>query len=196
MPRAGVSAQRSAVERLCKEFGGIVVVDEAYVDFADDNCMDLPGRFENVIVMRTFSKSFSLAGLRVGAAVAQPAVIAEFLKTKDSYNMSAPSQAAGLAAMQDYAYMEANAAKVRATRARLIEELRAMGFTVPPSQANFVLAQWQGTPSAKQIFERLKKRRIYVRYFNARRLDDALRITVGTDEETDALLDALREILA
>jgi len=192
----GVSGPRTDIERLCKSFDGMVVIDEAYVDFGDDNCMDFPKRFDNAIVMRTFSKSFSMAGMRVGLAVAQPDIIAEFLKTKDSYNLNAYSQAAALAAIRDYPHMEANAARIRGTRRRLRSALETIGFTVPPSQANFVLAYWNGTPSAKDIFLALKHRGIFVRYFEARRLDNALRITVGTDEETDALLDALREIIA
>ncbi len=192
---SGVSAPREAVERLCRVFQGIVVIDEAYVDFGDDHCMDFPQRFDNAIVMRTFSKSFSLAGMRIGTAAAQPEIIREFLKTKDSYNMDACSQAAGLAAMQDYAHMRASAEKVRATRARLRRALLDLGFRVPESQANFLLAQWRGTPSACTIFERLRDQRILVRYFDARRLDDALRITVGTDAECDALIRAIRGII-
>jgi len=192
---SGVSVPRASVERLCASFDGIVVIDEAYVDFADDHCMDFAQRFENAIVMRTFSKSFSLAGMRVGVAVARPEIVAEFLKTKDSYNMSGFSQAAALAAIEDYAYMEATAAKVRATRARLRDALRTMGFRAPESQSNFLLAQWNGQPTARAIFETLRERKILVRYFDARRLENALRITVGTDEECEALLGALREIL-
>ena len=192
----GVAAPREAVERLCREFDGIVVIDEAYVDFADDDCMDFPKRFDNVIVMRTFSKSFSLAGMRIGVGVADPALINEFLKTKDSYNMNAVAQAVGLAAIADWELMRENAAKVRSTRARLIEALRELGFEVPESQANFVLARWDGTPSARELFLALRERAILVRYFAARRLDDALRITVGKDDEVRALLAALREILS
>lgn len=192
---SGVCVRREAVERFCTEFEGLVVIDEAYVDFADDNCMDFPKKFENAIVMRTFSKGFNLAGLRIGVAVAQPAIIAELFKTKDSYNLNAYSQAAALAAIQDYPAMEANVAKIRATRARLVQELVSLGFDLPPSQANFVLARWKGNPPAKAIFEALKGRGILVRYFDVPRLKDALRITVGTDEETDALLRALREII-
>jgi len=192
----GVSAPRAEVERLCETFNGIVVIDEAYVDFADDHCLDFPKRFENAIVMRTFSKAFSLAGVRLGIAMARPDVIAEFLKTKDSYNLNAFTQAAGLAAIQDYDAMRANAAKIRATRARLIHELEALGFRVPASQSNFVFAQWDGAPPAGVIFAALRDRGILVRYFKERRLDNGLRITVGTDKETDALLSALREILA
>ncbi len=192
----GVCPPREAVERLCTTFDGIVVIDEAYVDFSDDNCMDFAQRFENVIVMRTFSKSFSLAGMRIGTGVAQPQIIDEFLKVKDSYNLNAFSQAAGLAAMQDYGHMLANVAKIRATRDRLTTALRGLGFRVPASQSNFVLAQWNGRPAADEIFKALRARAIIVRYFPARRLENALRITVGTDEETDALLAALREIIA
>ncbi|MFP6581542.1 MAG: histidinol-phosphate transaminase [Candidatus Hydrogenedentota bacterium] len=192
----GVSVSREEMERLCQEFKGIVYIDEAYADFADDSCMDFPSRFDNVIVGRTFSKSFALCGCRVGLAVANPAIINEFCKTKDSYNMNAVSQAAGLAAIQDYAYMEAQAEKIKATRARLTQELRNLGFTMPDSQANFLLAQWSGTPDAKIIFENLREKGILVRYFgNLPGMGDKLRISVGTDEETDALLEALAKMM-
>lgn len=192
----GVSIPREAVERLAQSFDGLLLIDEAYVDFADDSCIDLPLRYDNVLVMRTFSKSFSLAGMRIGTCVAAPALIEEFLKTKDSYNMNAVAQAVGIAAMEDYDYMRASAAKVCATRARLTAALCALGFRVPDSQTNFLLAHWDGSPSAKAIYETLKARNILVRYFSYRRLENALRITVGTDEECNALLDALRDILS
>ncbi len=191
----GVAAPRADVERLCESFPGIVVIDEAYADFADDNCLDFPARFPNAIVMRTFSKSFSLAGMRIGVAIARPALIREFLKTKDSYNMDAVSQAAGLASMQDYDWQQENVAKVRATRTRLRAALIERGFDVPVSQSNFLLAHWAGEPAAKGIFEALRERGILVRYFNARRLTNALRITVGTDAECDALLTGLDAII-
>ncbi len=192
---SGVSVPREVVEQVCRAFDGIVVIDEAYVDFGDDHCLDFPARFENAVVMRTFSKSFSLAGMRIGAAVARPELINEFMKVKDSYNMSAFSQAAALAAINDYGYMLANAARVRDTRARLRAELISMGFDVPESQSNFLLARWNGTPGAGRIFELLHERSIFVRYFPYRKLDNALRITIGTDDECDVLLDALRDIL-
>lgn len=192
---SGVVVPREDIARLCECFPGIVVIDEAYVDFADDNCLDFPARYENAIVMRTFSKSFSLAGMRIGTAVARPELIAEFLKTKDSYNMDAVSQAVGIAAMQDYAWMEDNVARVCATRKRVRTALVKMGFDVPVSQSNFLLAHWAGTPSAKVIFEALRERAILVRYFDSRRLQEAIRITVGTDDECDALLAAIEEII-
>ncbi|HEO72211.1 MAG TPA: histidinol-phosphate transaminase [Candidatus Hydrogenedentes bacterium] len=192
---SGVCAPRVDVERLCREFDGLVIIDEAYVDFADDHCLGFPARFDNAIVMRTFSKSFSLAGARLGLAFARPDIIAEFLKTKDSYNLNAITQAAGLAALEDYAVMETNAAKVRATRTRLTQALREMDFDVPESQANFVLARRTTVPSAADIFKALRERAIIVRYFDAPRLSGALRITIGTDAEIDTLLAALGEIL-
>ena len=192
----GVLYPREQVERLCRAFKGIVFIDEAYVDFADNHCMDLPKRFDNVIVGRTFSKAYSLAGMRVGIGVAQPDIIREFLKTKDSYNMNAASQAAGLAAIEDHAAMRRNAEAIRATRARLASSLNELGFQALESQANFVLAFRAGEPSARSIFEALRARGIFVRYFDARRLDTALRISVGTETETDALLEALQEILS
>lgn len=192
---SGVCCPRSVVERVCREFDGIVVIDEAYVDFSDDHCMDFPRRFENAVVMRTMSKSFSLAGMRIGVAVARPEVIAEFMKLKDSYNLSSFDQSAACAALRDYDYMQANVRKVAATRGRLTTELRKMGFRVPPSQANFVLAQWDGTPSAAEIFRALRERAIIVRYFTSRRLENALRISVGTEDEIDMLINALREIV-
>jgi histidinol-phosphate aminotransferase len=193
---SGVCAPRAAVERLCREFKGVVVLDEAYVDFADDTCMDFPKQHENVIVMRTFSKAYSMAGLRLGVAVADPGIIGEFLKVKDSYNVNGVTQEAGLAAIRDARYLERNLRRIRETRSRLIEELRKMGFDVPASQANFVLARWNGTPTAREIFEQLKDLNIYVRYFGARCLENALRISVGSDSETDALVGAIAEILA
>lgn len=191
----GISITRTDVERFCANFDGIVVIDEAYVDFSEDNCMDFPARFDNVIVMRTFSKSFSMAGVRIGTAVAQPALINEFMKIKDSYNMNAFSQAAGLAAMQNYDYMLEQKEKVCITRKRLRDALMDMDFDVPDSQANFLLARWQGVPTAAEIFAALREHNILVRYFDQPRLDDALRITIGTEEEIDALLAALHSII-
>ncbi|MFA6240289.1 MAG: histidinol-phosphate transaminase [Candidatus Hydrogenedentales bacterium] len=193
---SGVCAPRAEVERFCKSFQGIVVIDEAYVDFAEDDCMDFPKQFENVIVMRTFSKAYSMAGLRLGVAVARPELIAELMKGKDSYNVNGLTQAAGTEAIRDVPYFESALARAKATRTRLIESLDKLGFVVSPSQSNFVLAQWSGTPPAREIFEKLKEDNIFVRYFDARRLENALRISVGTDSEINALLGALEEILA
>lgn len=193
---SGVCPPRSAVERLCREFDGLVVIDEAYADFADDNCVDFPKRFENAIVMRTFSKSYSLAGMRLGLAFARPEIIAEFMKTKDSYNLNAATQSAGVAALQDQPYTASCIQRVRTNRARLSEELGRLGFYVPESKANFVLAHWKrNSPTARDIFDQLCARAVFVRYFDAPRLRDALRISVGSDLDIERLLDALKEIL-
>lgn len=192
----GVAMCREDVERFCAGFNGVVVIDEAYADFAGDHCMDFPLSFDNVIVMRTFSKSFSLAGMRIGIAAARPELIGEFLKIKDSYNLSAASQAAGLAAMEDYDYMRACADKVRRTRDRLRKTLIELGFDVPESQSNFLLAQWTGTPDAAAIFQTLRERGVLVRYFPRPRIEQALRISIGTEEECDRLIAELRDIVS
>lgn len=192
---SGVAPGRNAMERLCGTFRGLVIIDEAYADFAESNCMDFPNRFDNVIVTRTFSKSFSLCGLRLGIGVAQPELIAEFLKTKDSYNLNAATQAAGLAAIADYDWMLQNVEKVKATRARTIAALRGMGFTVPESETNFVLASREDSRGGKALFDGLRARNILVRYFESPRLKNALRISVGTDEQMDLVLGAIRELI-
>lgn len=191
----GIAYPRDDVKRFCAAFDGIVLIDEAYVDFADDTCMDFPEQFDNVIVTRTFSKSYGLAGLRIGVAAARPELINEFIKIKDSYNLNTFSQAAGLAAIEDDAYMRQRVGQLRTSRARMRETLISMGFEVPESSSNFLLAQWHGTPGAAEIFEALRERRILVRYFKQPRLENALRITVGTDAECDALIKALKAIL-
>ena len=115
----GTVSPREDMKRLCESFDGIVLIDEAYADFAEDTCIDFPKLYDNVMVVRTFSKSFSLAGMRIGIGVAHPDIIAELFKTKDSYNLNGLSQVAGLAAMKDHAYMEKNVARIVATRQRL-----------------------------------------------------------------------------
>ena len=192
---SGVAAPLPAVERLCTSFPGLVILDEAYADFGEDNGLSLVRKYENVLVTRTFSKSYGLCGLRAGLAFGRPEIIRELFKTKDSYNLSAVSQAGATAALRDQAYMRGTRARILATRFRLTEGLRRLGFRVPDSQGNYVLARWTGTPTTRDIFLALRQRNIIVRYFDARRLDNTLRISVGTDAETDTLLDALAIIL-
>ncbi|PCJ63091.1 MAG: histidinol-phosphate transaminase [Candidatus Hydrogenedentota bacterium] len=192
----GILFPREDLERLCSSFDGIVFIDEAYVDFAEDSCIDFPQRFDNVIVGRTFSKSFSLAGLRVGLAMANPDLIAGFMKTKDSYNLNAVSQVAALAAMNDYETMLTHAEKIKTTRGRMTDGLRELGFDVPDSHCNFVLATRHGIPTAKNIMEMLRENNILVRHFELPGLENSLRISVGTDEEIDRLFTALQDILA
>jgi len=191
----GTMFDKERVARLAREFDGIVAIDEAYVDFADEDCLEFARQFENAIVMRTFSKAVSLAGLRVGFGVANSAVIGELMKVKDSYNVNILSQTAAIAALEHRECMRDNAEKIKITRKRLTSELESLGFDVAPSQSNFVLATPDGYPlPAKEIYARLKERKILVRYLNMRRLDNAIRITIGTNEEIDALLKALGDI--
>jgi histidinol-phosphate aminotransferase len=186
---SGTLVPRGEVEALAREVAGILVVDEAYVDFAREHALGLVGRVPNVLVLRTLSKSYSLAGLRVGLAFGHPDLLAGLRTVKDSYNLNRLSQAAGEAALADQAAMAANVARIRTTRVRLTEELERLGFRVPPSEANFVLARRPGTDLGP-VARALAARDILVRHFAA--LPDALRITVGTDAEIDALLNALR----
>ena len=181
--------------RLADALDGVLLIDEAYVDFADWNCMNLVERYPNVIVSRTVSKSYSLAGLRLGFAVAHESLIEGMMKVKDSYNVSAPAIAGGAAALADQEWLRRNVGRIRATRGRLIEELERMGWRCWPSHANFVLARVPEGVQAEAVFNALFERKILVRYFKQRRLDDCLRISIGTDQEIDALLDALREII-
>lgn len=179
---------------LARRLSGLLVVDEAYVDFAADSALGLVRQHDNVLVLRTLSKSFSLAGMRVGLGFGPAPVIAELCKVKDSYNLSRVSIAAGTAALTDYDVMRAHAARVATTRTRLSDGLRRLGYDVPISHANFVLARRAGADQ-RPVLEALKQRRILVRHFATPELYDALRITVGTDAEIDALLRALGELL-
>jgi histidinol-phosphate aminotransferase len=191
---SGTAATTAELAELAGRLAGLLVIDEAYVDFADDSAVALARR-ENVIVLRTLSKGYSLAGLRLGYAVARPAVLEGLVKTKQIYNVGALAAAVGTAAVEDEAWHKANVAKVRASRARLAEGLEGLGWRVWPSQANFVLARPPGG-EAEGVYEALKARGVLVRYFKRPRLEDKLRITVGTDEQNAALLAAVAEAYA
>jgi histidinol-phosphate aminotransferase len=171
--------------------GRPVVLDEAYVDFAERTGMRytiLP----NLIVTRTLSKSYSLAGIRFGFAVAHPDVVRELIKVKDSYNCDVLSLAAATAALRDQDYLAETRAKIVATRERLTESLRRLGFDVLPSHANFVWAR-RGDRPVKPLYEGLKARKILVRYMDYPDYGDGLRVSVGTDAEIDLFL---RELAA
>ncbi|MBM3278011.1 MAG: histidinol-phosphate transaminase [Candidatus Handelsmanbacteria bacterium] len=182
------------VEKVAARAEGLVLIDEAYVDFAAGGCLELLGRYPNVIFTRTMSKSFSLAGMRLGFGFAPAELVAGMWKVKDHYNVNQLSLVAAEAALDDLEHMRANAARIQATRQRLKGRLRELGFYVWDSQANFVLARTPG-PSAAGLYEGLKERRILVRYFAQRRLEDCLRISIGTDGEINALLEVLEELL-
>ena len=181
---------------LAKKLSGksILLIDEAYVDFSEANCVKLVKDFDNVIILRSMSKGYSLAGLRFGYGIASEQLIAGLLKVKDSYNVGAVTIAAATAAIKDQDYFRENIEKVKAERTRLTEKLRELGFTLRDSQANFVLAQCDNR-SASEIYDRLAQRNIYVRYFSLPDLGDKLRITVGTKQQNDKLISTLKEIV-
>ena len=185
----GVFAPKKQIAEFAKKFKGVVIVDEAYADFAKENCMDMAVKRgnANLMVMRTFSKSYSLAGLRVGYCVGPVELIDAMYKVKDSYNIDALAQAVALAAVKDQRWMLKNTAKVVKTRAWFAAELEKRGWDVLPSEANFVFAK-PPAGNAAEIFAELKKRNVFVRYFSAPKTADRLRITIGTDAQMKTLL--------
>lgn len=191
---SGTMVSREAILELADRLPCPLLVDEAYGDFAEFNCLDLVARNQKILVSRSFSKSYALAGLRFGYVVAQPQIIAQLVKVKDSYNCDALSIAAATAAIADQAWLKENRAKILATRKRLTEGMRELGFDTVESQANFT---WNVHPSqpVKPLYERLKQDRILVRYMDYPGWGDGLRISVGTDDEVSACLDRLRAIL-
>ena len=171
-----------------------LLVDEAYVDFADTNCIELVKQNPQIMVSRTLSKSYALAGLRFGFLVAQPAMIRMFRKVKDSYNCDALSLAGATAAIADQKWLVENRSKIIATRTWMTDRLRTLGFTVTDSHANFVWCTTT-THSAARLYEGLKAQKVLVRYMNYQGWGDGLRISVGTDEGARAALSILESLL-
>jgi len=190
----GTAVPPEAVAHLADALDGVLVIDEAYADFADTNCLQLARTRSNCLVLRSMSKSYALAGLRIGVGIGPAELIDGMLKVKDSYNVNRLSQAAALAALQDQEDLRARTARVTAERRRLTEGLEALGLDVLPSQANFVFARCS-RPPAREVHVALRERRVLVRYFDRPRVDDGLRITVGTPPQNDRLLAALSEIV-
>ena len=191
---SGTAVPLATLSDLASAVRGILVVDEAYADFAEETALPLARERENVVVLRTFSKSFSLAGMRIGLGFGHPRILEGLNKVRDSYNLDRLAIAAGEAALTDTGWMEKNVARIRKTRERLAAALPPLGFDPFPSQANFLLARRRGGKSARPVFEELTRRKILVRYFGTPRLASCLRITVGTDAEIDTLLSALARI--
>ncbi len=181
------------MRRICAGFDGMVLIDEAYADFADDNCIGLLREFENVIISRTFSKSYSLAGLRFGYAVSSPEVIENMMKLKDSYNVDALTQRLAMAAARDSGYMRGNCAETIRLRKQLAEALTGMGFETVPSCSNFIFCA-PPDRNGHRCFEELRKQAVIVRYFDAPSTREYVRITVGTEEEMKRLVATLAEI--
>ncbi len=183
------------LEYLAGRVSGVLVIDEAYADFADANSLSLALKRDNVIVLRTLSKGYSLAGLRLGFAAASAGIVEGLRKVKDSYNVDAVACAVGAAAMADQAYKNACAERVKAARAVLAAGLEKLGFSVLPSQSNFLLATAPAGRDAGELYLALKERGILVRYFNQERLEDKLRISVGAEQENAVLLQTLAELV-
>jgi len=183
-----------SLAQLAEKLTGVLLIDEAYVDFADDNAIRLIKDFDNVIILRSMSKGYSLAGLRFGFGVAQKPLIDGLMRIKDSYNADVVALTAATAAISDQPYLKSNVEKIKSERDRLTQQLRQMGFEVLDSQTNFILAQSR-EKNAEDIHEKLKQKNIYVRYFALPGLGDKLRITIGTPQQNDTLLAALTEII-
>lgn len=185
---------KPVVEEFVKNFDGVVVIDEAYADFAEENCMDLALKHKNVLVSRTLSKSYSLAGIRLGYCVGDTELIAALFKIKDSYNVNLLTQHIARLAILDQQGMRANVDAIIEMRRVVADKLKDFGFEVLPSQTNFLWVRPQPVQAA-DLFDALRKKNIFVRYFKDERIRDWLRITVGTAGEMFALLDAIKEIL-
>jgi len=171
-----------------------LLVDEAYVDFAEENCVSLVARSEKIMVSRTLSKSYALAGLRFGFLIAQPQVVEQLVKVKDSYNCDALSIAGATAAVDDQAWLADNRKKIIAARAKLTKGMRALGFAAVESQANFVWCPHASVP-VRPLYERLKAEQILVRYMDYAGWSDGLRISVGTPEQVEVCLAALKRMI-
>lgn len=195
----GVYKELSEIEDIIaanKDF--IVIIDEAYIDFGGKSCVPLTEKYDNLLVIRTFSKSSSMAGARIGFAVGNKKLIKYLNDVKfsiNSYTMNRLSQKCGFEAVLDKEYFEKTVEKIVSTRENAKTRLKELGFSFPDSYANFIFATHQSV-SAEVIFEELKKRKIFVRYWNKPRINNYLRITIGTDEEMEKLFAALSDILS
>jgi histidinol-phosphate aminotransferase len=190
---SGTFVSPTKVGDLARQFDGLLLIDEAYVDFAEDSCLSLVKDHANVVICRTMSKAYCLAGMRFGFAVAQPQVIHEMIKVKDSYNCDAIAIAAAAAAISDPAYYKEKWEYVKLERQRVSAELTQMGWTVLPSQANFILA---GVPDGRgrEAYLGLKRQGILVRYFDRPGLTDKIRITIGLSHQNNALLAGIKAL--
>ncbi|MEE9150076.1 MAG: histidinol-phosphate transaminase [Candidatus Tectomicrobia bacterium] len=190
----GVLFDREALHVFLERTQSVVVMDEAYADFAGESAIDLLPKFPHLIVVRTFSKSYALAGMRLGLGFAHRDIVAQMMKVKDAYNLDRLALVAGCAALEDQEWLQETTAKIVRTRTYLLQGLEEMGLHVPPSRTNFVFPRIPDG-RALEVYEALEKRRILVRYFRAPLIADFLRVTVGTDAEVETFLRVLRELL-
>ena len=195
----GVLESLDTVEEILKANREVVViVDEAYIDFGGESALSLLDKYDNLLVVQTFSKSRAMAGLRIGFCIGSVKMISYLNDVKfsfNSYTMNLPSQMLGAEAVRDDAYFKKTTAKIVATRERVKGELTKLGFSFPDSMTNFIFASHKSVP-AEEIFRALREADIYVRHWNKPRIENYLRITVGTDEQMDCLLKFLEKYLA
>jgi histidinol-phosphate aminotransferase len=191
---SGRGYRQEELAKLCEAQRGVVILDEAYVDFARENAMALAMKYPHVLVARTFSKAYSLCFQRIGYFVGPPDLIAALDKIRDSYNVNGLGQVAALATLADLPYYRRNFQRIIATRERLSRELTAKGFSVLPSDTNFILAK-PPKFAAEAWLGKLRERKILVRWFKYPEVKDCLRITIGNDAEADALLRAVAALL-
>ncbi len=175
----------------------VVIVDEAYIDFGGESALPLLEKYDNLLIVQTFSKSRAMAGLRIGFCIGNEKLIQYLNDAKfsfNSYTMNLPSQLLGVEAVKDDAYFKDITAKIQKTRERVKKELAELGFTFPDSKANFIFVSHKSVP-AKEIYQALREQDIYVRFWDKERINNCLRITIGTDEQMDCLIDFLKKYL-
>jgi len=185
------------IEQLCKNSPSVVIIDEAYIDFGGESAIALTQKYDNLLVIQTFSKSRSMAGLRLGYAIGHKDLIEGLVRIKNSFNsypVDSIAQIAAVASLQDEAYFQQSCQAIIRTRNHLTDQLSQLGFKVLPSAANFIFATHPGH-SAEQLYLNLKKNGVLVRYFKKALIDQYLRITVGTDQEIEILISKLKQIL-
>jgi histidinol-phosphate aminotransferase len=187
----GRSIPLDAIAAFARSAKGVVVVDEAYIDFGGASALTILADHPNMVVTRTFSKSFSLAGLRLGLLFGHEDLLAELAKVKDSYNVSRIAIAAGVAALDDLEWMESNVARIRATRARVTAALRKAGFGVEDSCANFLWVDCSSRGGGKAVYDKLRAGSVLARFFSSPGLESHVRVSIGTDEQMDRFLGLL-----
>lgn len=189
----------SVIEEIIRENqNSIVIIDEAYIDFAGASALELLDQYDNLVIVQTFSKSRSMAGMRIGYAIGNPELIKALNDVKysfNSYTMNQTAIIAGVEAVKDEAYFREGIKKITSTRSRAEQKLRELGFIFPESGSNFIFAAHEKVP-AKVIFDALREKNIFVRYFNLPRIDNYLRISIGTDDEMNQLYSSLKDIIA
>ena len=189
----GISFSNDYISEIANRCDGVLVVDEAYADFAEENALELIRKHENVIVTRTLSKSYALAGMRLGLAIGRPEVIAGLDKIRDHYNIDRLAQAAATAALKDQVYFQQTLGKIKQTRSWFVNELDKLKYTVLPSQGNYVFAI-PPDRDGKRIYDALFERKILIRFFSESFLAHGMRISIGTQDEMETTIAALKEI--